>query len=103
MNDYLNNLNNIVPCQTVIYFKGKSLAQNGATEASNTAYQMYLDGKVDLTQRRVVIGNQYGHDIVEFEYLATGRREPPPQKEIEARNIYDHFLVKGDKKNFRYG
>lgn len=101
-NTYLNNLNNIAPGQTVVYFKGKSLAQNGSTEASNSAYQMYLDGKVELTQRRLIVGNQFGHDIVEYEYLATGRREPPPQKQIEARNIYDFFLQKNSANNFKY-
>jgi hypothetical protein len=81
------NLNDLQPGQTVVYATALTLA-GVKSEAKNTAWLMYLDGKADLTQKKLPDGR--------FEYRITARSLPPTSRELLLRHQYYDNLSKKD-------
>lgn len=69
MNTTMKKLVNIKPGQVVEYHKSRDIIREWRSLRSglvNTAYEMYLNGKVELVQKKTLNG---------FSYLAIGRLE----------------------------
>jgi hypothetical protein len=78
------NLDNLAPGETAVYFTGLSIAKSGS-EAKYTAFEMYMRGEVELTQRRIAAKNDVGYT---FEYLCTKRHEKPSDRTLELRRSH---------------
>jgi hypothetical protein len=78
------NLDNLAPGETAVYFTGLSIAKSGS-QAKYTAFEMYMRGEVELTQRRVAAKNDAGYT---FEYLCTKRHEKPSDRALTLRHAH---------------
>lgn len=73
------DLNNLEPGQTAVYYTGMSIAKVSC-ENKYTAFQMYMRGEAELTQKKISEGV--------FEYRITKRREQEKRHLVERREEY---------------
>jgi hypothetical protein len=76
----INELNNLQPGQKLVYWVGASIAKSSNKELRGTAYNLHLEDRAFLVQRRIDGGL--------FEYIAIGKIAPPNKKRIEYRRHY---------------
>lgn len=82
------NLDDLQLGQTAVYATALTLA-GVKSEEKNTAWDMYLRGVADLTQKKLPDGR--------FEYRCTRRKAPPASRELLLRHQYYTGLAKKEE------
>lgn len=98
-NPTITQMENLLAGQSMVYYTG-NITVNGIDiiEVRNTAYSMYVQDLVELTQRVIGYKQPYLNDQKAtgiYEYIITRKRNPPDRKKILYRQDYLKCLREG--------